>query len=664
MTMLEIARRFAETKQTKKAQEAYTLFLKTEKSKTPEEELEAASYIFFSRGDYQISYTIFVSLYNRGLFQQAIMDIMYQAFYLPNVEKQRKRYTENLRLLKGYSYCFQKNFPDFEDLPLLFFPFNDKGYLPFDREKNSFGEYTNFKEEIMDRYFFRDLENPILAKDVFSQYQLEYLVDNVRRSEWVGRENHIYLHYSSVETLCAYLPCLSLKKILREKKIVFLFGDEINLYPIDFKERFGIDYSQYPVKPFGIREINRLIWHTQLSTHNGGDFFNEIFYEHPNLLSFESVMLENIRKIIRELQSDFRSSALNASLIRELTGISKPTPKDFLVALFLNNETMHRGLDLHSRIVPALFFQPHFSNVKFTLRTDEKKAAALLESNQLEEIGRSPIFNQFKYIKTFTPMRRITTSYGATIRFMNNEIKNEQEKALKIPEKKDRTYCTMQDEFTERLLSRGYIVDPTSKLFKDSILVRFEDGKLNPKATFTALAEFLDLPYTESMTHCSSFRGDGISSFAENDQGFELGAVYRTYDEYTNDADRAMIEFFFRDAYQKYGYDFHYYTGELVDKKWIEKKLSEMKNLDALISDSIQFALQHAFMDDDMEENKAKSFASSNTKQTMQKYQENRMKVMEILLAGLFFVNKDGQPLQMMKPLKLDPALLEQPLYH
>ena len=64
---------------------------------------------------------------------------------------------------------------------------------------------------------------------------------------------------------------------------------------------------------------------------------------------------------------------------------------------------MHRGLDLHSRIVPALFFQPHFSDVNFTLQTDEKETAALLESNQLEEIGRSPIFNQFKYIKTFAP---------------------------------------------------------------------------------------------------------------------------------------------------------------------------------------------------------------------------------------------------------------------
>ena len=661
MTMLEIARRFAETKQPKKAQEAYTLFLKTEKSKTPEEELEAASYIFFSRGDYQISYTIFVSLYNRGLFQQAIMDIMYQAFYLPNVDKQRKRYTENLRILKEYPYCFQKDFPDFEDLPMLFFPFNDRGYLPFDREKNSFGEYTNFKEEIMDRYFFRDLENPILANDVFSQYQLEYLVDNVRRSEWVGRENHIYLHYSSVKALCAYLPCLSLKKILREKKIVFLFGDEINLYPIDFKERFGIDYSQYPVKPFGIREINRLIWHTQLSTHNGGDFFNEIFYEHPNLLSFESVMLENIRKIIRELQSDFRSSALNASLIRELTGISKPTPKDFLVALFLNNETMHRGLDLHSRIVPALFFQPHFSDVNFTLQTDEKETAALLESNQLEEIGRSPIFNQFKYIKTFAPMRRITTSYGATIRYMARQIEEQEEDQEIKPDE----IVNMPDELTERLLSRGYFVDTSSRLFKDSILVRFEDGKLNPKATFTALAEFLDIPYTESLTRCSSFRGDGVSSSQENDQGFELGAVYRTYDEYTDDADRAIIEFFFRDAYQKYGYDFHYYTGEPVDRQWIEKKLSEMTNLDNLIFRSIQFMLRHTFIAEHLEDKEEmENFVKTHGDKVMAAKREHRIKIMNIFLNGPRFINKNGQPLQMMKKLELDPELLEQPLYH
>ena len=37
---------------------------------------------------------------------------------------------------------------------------------------------------------------------------------------------------------------------------------------------------------------------------------------------------------------------------------------------------------------------------------------------------------------------------------------------------------------------------------------------------------------------------------------------------------------------------------------------------------------------------------------------------METLLSGLHFVNQNGQPLQLMKLLQLDPALLEQPLYH
>ena len=45
----------------------------------------------------------------------------------------------------------------------------------------------------------------MLAADVYSQYELEYLRDNVRKSEWVGRENHVYLHYTDWGTFCAYL---------------------------------------------------------------------------------------------------------------------------------------------------------------------------------------------------------------------------------------------------------------------------------------------------------------------------------------------------------------------------------------------------------------------------------------------------------------------------
>ena len=98
--------------------------------------------------------------------------------------------------MSRYPYFFRADFVSFDQLPIQFFPYNDQGYVPFYRTENRFGEYVNFDDPVIDRCFFRDLDKPILAKDVFSQYQLEYLNDTVRKSEWVGRENHIYLHYT------------------------------------------------------------------------------------------------------------------------------------------------------------------------------------------------------------------------------------------------------------------------------------------------------------------------------------------------------------------------------------------------------------------------------------------------------------------------------------
>ena len=66
MDTIEIARRLAELGQTAEAQAAYRVVLQEVSEQNPELELEAASYLFFSKGDYQIAYTSFVSLYNRG----------------------------------------------------------------------------------------------------------------------------------------------------------------------------------------------------------------------------------------------------------------------------------------------------------------------------------------------------------------------------------------------------------------------------------------------------------------------------------------------------------------------------------------------------------------------------------------------------------------------
>ena len=48
----------------------------------------------------------------------------------------------------------------------------------------------------------------------------------------------------------------------------------------------------------------------------------------------------------------------------------------------------------------------------------------------------------------------------------------------------------------------------------------------------------------------------------------------------------------------------------------------------------------------------------------MENFARNRLANAKIMLEGLRFVNGNGQPLRMMPKLELDPALLEQPLYH
>ena len=65
MDTIKIARRLAELGQTADAQRAYTLALQAA-GLSPEEELEAASYLLFSKGDYRVAYTSFLSLYRRG----------------------------------------------------------------------------------------------------------------------------------------------------------------------------------------------------------------------------------------------------------------------------------------------------------------------------------------------------------------------------------------------------------------------------------------------------------------------------------------------------------------------------------------------------------------------------------------------------------------------
>lgn len=662
---LEIARRMAELGRAEEAARAYELALREGIEDDPAAELEAAACVLQFGRDYRLPYKTFYSLHCRGLFRDETFGIMTGAFYEPNVKDLRSRYERNCRRLKKYPYFFREDFVPFEDLPILFYPYDDGGsYIPYYSAEDRFGDLIDFKEPVVRHYFFKNLENPILAEDIFSQYELEYLNDNVRKSEYVARENHIYLHYTDWAVFCAYLQCWNLNPLLADEKFVFLVEDELSQYPIDFKARFGIDYSQYQIKPIGVREVQKLIWHTQLSTHNGGDFFNEVFDYHPNLFVMPSLMMEDIDEKIGELEKsleELRSSqeALRCEgnwdpwRIQELYLLKGRTEKDLLVALFLNDKRSTVGMDPAARIVPALFFQPHFGNIFYDVEFDGQRRAVLY-SKQYEKISQSPIFRNFKYIKTFTPMRRITTSYSASIRYVINAGTEVDEQG--IP-------AVIDDAVFERIMNRSYLWDPEDRLFKDSRLVRFEDGKLNPKATFTALAAFLDLPYTETMTYCSEF---GALDPHPETKGFDPAPVYKTYDEFATDAERTLIEYFMRDAYARYGYGFQYYDGKEVDEARLMELIDGCTKVNELMVRTHRNTLRVIERRDhpDMPEDQLEAVVEVKLSLEIQGYLNDRIAAAHTLQEGLNFVNVKGQPLQFMTKLELDPALLEAPLYH
>lgn len=673
MKPIEIARRMAQLGETQEALRAYALTLNGDAA--PREHLEAAAYLLNNKGDYKLAYTAFVQLYNAGHCRGEILPLMQKAFLEPNIKLLKTRYERNRKQLEKYPYFFHEGFLDFDELPLVFYPFDDhNGYVPYDTREEKFRGFVNVKNTVVSRNFFRDLEKPILASDVYSQYELEYLNDNVRPSEWVARENHIYLHYTDWAEFCSYLTVLNVKPLVESRKVVFLIGDELSQYPIDFKERFGIDYSQNKVEPFHVSEINKVIWHTQLSSDNGGDFFNEVFDNHPNLLCLPSLMydeamdsVEGLRETLRtfrteaEAQQTFKKWNM-PSLVRDLFYLKAPTDKDLIVAFFFRELRDLKGFDRNSRIAPAFFFQPHFHNIRPELGTD-KDGNLVLNSDVQMEIEKSKILRGFKYVKTFTPVRRFTTSYAATIRYMMRRIRGE------IGERPEN--AAIGNTIVERVTNRCYLRDPDQRLYRDAVVVRFEDGKTNPRATFSKLAEFLDIPYTESMTYCSENGVHDVETAQGNAIGFDTRTVYATYDEFTNDAERSYIEYFLRDAYRLYGYDFQYYDGTPVDDKRVADWVRGFTTLDNYMRESYI----HAFSGNiklHLESTGEDGVTNVETTEDLAKIadmfmvdrKEKQYAVGQTLLKDLRFLNKNGQPMEPIPWLKPDPDLLDQPLYH
>ena len=132
-------------------------------------------------------------------------------------------------------------------------------------------------------------------------------------------------------------------------------------------------------------------------------------------------------------------------------------------------------------------------------------------------------------------------------------------------------------------------------------------------------------------------------------------------------SERDFIEYFLRDAYEYYGYSFQQYDGEPVDEAKAEQLISEFTTMNHYIRETWRYIYEAAEVTingERVDEEKEKKYQNQMLEDQIQKFNTNRFENAKILLRGLHFVNKRGQPLYMMPMLEPDPALLEQPLYH
>ena len=123
-----------------------------------------------------------------------------------------------------------------------------------------------------------------------------------------------------------------------------------------------------------------------------------------------------------------------------------------------------------------------------------------------------------------------------------------------------------------------------------------------------------------------------------------------------------------RDAYEYYGYGFKYYDGKPVDEARAMELIDQFTTSNYYIRESwrknvladVKVEKGGQPLPDDEQEKSKEAYLE----QRMEKIRLRRISMAKSLLRNLHFVNKKGQPLQMMPKLELDPALLEQPLHH
>ena len=447
----------------------------------------------FDRHRYREAFSAFVNAYDQSENPEErrhIFGILEEAYYIPNIAEFQDNYEKNLQAMKEYPYFWGETFHEYGELSFQVFPVSDEIYYCYSRKQKCFlGEYDAKSPDQM-RYFFENLGGPIQVKDEDNFYNLSFLNDNVRASEDYAQDNHIYLMYTSIEPLERLMLTCDLESILAQKKFVFLVGEkDWNRYPVNFKNEFGIDYSQVEAKPIRIEDLKRfclfyahaysgsILTQAVLKIANNVQLYEGWEFNTQSMLGsqllfytpeFQRAMKDIHRKYTPNQIEDMVQSGHYVLKLKKLKKfldwlrLQRPSPHEYTVKelfcgyfLFQYEE---RGLN--PRITPLLLFDPH--------------------------MGDPNIYNNlilsFPYHSVLTSVREPVVTFA---RFLSYS-------GLCIGWSEDRIILWLAYDYCH-----GQILNP--KLRSHYYGIRFEDMKLQPEAVCRALCRNLNIPYEAQM---------------------------------------------------------------------------------------------------------------------------------------------------------------------
>lgn len=499
----------------------------------------------FEQRKYQEAFAAFAEIYNQSQDKnerEAIFETLADSFYAPNQEELQANYAKNLEVLMRYPYFWNKTFRRYEELTFQLFPVSDEYFYRYNKEKDCFEGRYDAKTPNQMRYFFENLDGPVKVENEDNFYNLNFLNDNVRASEDYAGDNHIYMFYDTPDPLERLMMTCDLEPVLRQKKLVFLVGEENRKrYPVDFLEEFQIDYNSMSPAPVRVEEIKRvcrwcarLFSGTVLSTGILGSLnevqyiFGQSFHKGSRLngqpLSSSKAFLdaiadvdavytaERISELFRseENKFDFPESEEFVDWLRQ----RRPAPHEYTVKeLFCGYFLFYyEKRNLNPRIAPMIIFDPHVGPTLY-----------------------SEIVLSFPYHTALTCVREPIMVF----------IRGQQDRILGWDEVTTKIWMYSDYYFWQTI---------HPKLLPHYYGYRFEDLKSKPEVVCRALCKHLNLPYDKNMLEVEAPYQSSRDPTLGVVKGFDTAPLKRDLSPNLSEFDKVRLQMFYEPIQRYYGY--------------------------------------------------------------------------------------------------------------